>query len=184
MEQFIETFGYWAVALGTFFEGETILLIGAFAAHRGYLNIYGVIGAAFLGSLLGDQLYFYLGRKYGQSFLNKRPSWNARSARARALLDRYGARFILSFRFLYGLRTVSSFAIGLTTISFPKFIALNAIGAAIWAAALGAAGYLLGEVLQRWIEEIERYELAVVAGVAVLGLVLAVLNRLRKRSKR
>ena len=48
MEQFVATYGYAAIALGTFFEGETILVIGGFLAHRGYLGLPGVIAGAAL----------------------------------------------------------------------------------------------------------------------------------------
>ena len=58
MEYWINTYGYAAVFIGCFFEGETILVLGAFAAHRGYLSLAGVCFAAFMGTFLGDQLYY------------------------------------------------------------------------------------------------------------------------------
>jgi membrane protein DedA with SNARE-associated domain len=51
LESIIETYGYWALLVGTFFEGETVLVLGGFAAHRGYLTLPWVILAAFIGSL-------------------------------------------------------------------------------------------------------------------------------------
>ena len=59
MEHLIDTYGYWAVLLATFPEGETILVIAGFAAHQGYLTLMPVILAAFAGSLCGDQLFFF-----------------------------------------------------------------------------------------------------------------------------
>ncbi|MFH1984241.1 MAG: hypothetical protein ABIL58_20560 [Pseudomonadota bacterium] len=53
MEHLIDTDGYWAVLIGTFLEGKTILLSTGFAAHRGYLAMMQVILAAFAGSLCG-----------------------------------------------------------------------------------------------------------------------------------
>ena len=64
IQTLIQNYGYWAVFVGTFIEGETILLLGGFAAHRGYLALPWVIVAAFFGSLCGDQLFFFLGRKH------------------------------------------------------------------------------------------------------------------------
>lgn len=55
---FLLSYGYIAVLLGTFLEGETILIMAGFAAQSGYLNLYWVIGVATIGSFLGDQLYF------------------------------------------------------------------------------------------------------------------------------
>jgi membrane protein DedA with SNARE-associated domain len=56
--------GYAAVLVGTFLEGETVLVLAGIAAHRGYLDLPLVIGAAFLDTLFGDQLYFFLGRRH------------------------------------------------------------------------------------------------------------------------
>jgi membrane protein DedA with SNARE-associated domain len=102
LESIIETYGYLAISVGTFLEGETILVLGGFAAHQGYLALPGVIAAAFFGSLLGDQLFFYLGRTHSRKVLDKRPSWKLRAEKVHQLLERFNTPLILSFRFLYG----------------------------------------------------------------------------------
>ena len=58
LQSIIENYGYAAILIGTFLEGETILMLAGLAAHQGYLVLTGVIFAAFLGSLSGDQLFF------------------------------------------------------------------------------------------------------------------------------
>ncbi|MBX9756712.1 MAG: DedA family protein, partial [Pseudomonadaceae bacterium] len=62
LEQFLQDFGYFALFLGTFFEGETILVLAGFLASRGYMQIEWVLVTAFFGSYAGDQLWYYLGR--------------------------------------------------------------------------------------------------------------------------
>jgi membrane protein DedA with SNARE-associated domain len=54
LESLIETYGYWAVLLGTVLEGETVVVIAGFLAHQGYLQLKFVIFFSFLGSLIGD----------------------------------------------------------------------------------------------------------------------------------
>jgi len=137
LESLIETYGYLTVLIGTFLEGETILVLGGFAAHRGYLGLHWVILAAFIGSLCGDQLFFYLGRRHSQTILAKLHSWKARIDRAQRLLDRFRTPLILAFRFLYGLRTVAPFVIGMSPVPTGQFIFLNAAGALVWAVAVG-----------------------------------------------
>src|SRR3981081_2069343 len=110
-QELVKTYGYVAIFIGTFFEGEPLLVPGGLAAHNGDLSLPWVIFSAFAGSLFGDQLWFYIARRNGQGFLDKRPTWKLRTDRALQLLEKYNTLFILSFRFLYGLRTVSSFAI-------------------------------------------------------------------------
>ena len=75
LQGIIENYGYVAILIGTFLEGETILVLAGLAAHQGYLVLIWVILAAFSGSLCGDQLFFYLGRKHSQVVLSRRPAW-------------------------------------------------------------------------------------------------------------
>jgi len=77
MEAFIKHFGYLAILIGTFLEGETILILGGFAAHRGYLDLSLVIMSAFIGTFFGDQLFYFLGHKHSQTILNHRPQWQS-----------------------------------------------------------------------------------------------------------
>ena len=100
MESLIENYGYLAILIGTFLEGETILVLGGFTAHQGYLALPWVILAAFAGSLCGDQLFFYLGRKHSQAVLSKRPSWKLKAEKVHKMMNQFQTPMILSFRFL------------------------------------------------------------------------------------
>lgn len=183
-EYLLETYGYWAILVGTFLEGETILLLGGFAAQRGYLDIGGVILSAFIGTLIGDQLYFYIGRWHSRFLLRRRPAWAKKCDKAKALLDRYRIPIVLSFRFLYGIRAIMSFAIGMSSIPAKQFLWLNMLGAAIWAVALGGGGYLFGNALEYFLGNLKSYEWVVFGCLAGLGLVLWLVYRLRARANR
>ena len=181
LEQLVATYGYWAIFAGTFLEGETILVIGGFLAHRGHLELPWVIVSAFTGSLCGDQLYYYIGRRKGVGFLEKRPRWKAVSGRVLAMLRRHQVALILGFRFLYGLRTVTPFLIGAGGVPPLRYAVLNAIGAAIWAIAIGIAGYLLGHALELLLDEVKRYEYWVLACLAGAGALFWLVRRLKDR---
>ena len=107
LQSIIENYGYAAILIGTFLEGETIVVLAGLAAHQGYLVLTWVILAAFLGSLGGDQLFFYLGRKHSQVVLSRRPGWKQKAEKVHKMMNRFQTPMILSFRFLYGLRTVA-----------------------------------------------------------------------------
>ncbi len=183
MEAFLQTYGYWAVLIGTFLEGETILVLGGLAAHMGYLDLTGVILAAFAGSLCGDQLFFFLGRRHSNFLLNRRPSWKSKLERANRLIDRFQAPLILGFRFLYGLRTVMPFAIGISRVPVSRFVLLNAIGAIVWAAIVAGGGYLFGNALEGLLGNIRHYEKMLFALVAVAGVVVWAFYLVRRRRK-
>lgn len=170
VENLIHSYGYLTVLVGTFLEGETVVILAAFAAHQGYLRLSEVILSAFLGSLAGDQLYFYLGRKHSRFVLDRRPSWRNRIDKATRLLNRFQASLILSFRFLYGLRTVLPFAIGMSSVPARKFAVLNMIGAAIWSVALGYGGYFFGHAFEIVLGDAKNYELWGFGLIAVTGI--------------
>ena len=172
LQSIIENYGYAAILIGTFLEGETILVLAGLAAHQGYLVLTWVILAAFLGSLCGDQLFFYLGRKHSQAVLSRRPAWKVKAEKVHKLMNRFQTPLILSFRFLYGLRTVTPFVIGMSPVSFKKFILLNAAGALVWATAVGTGGYLFGHALEIFIGKFKHYEAQVFAMIALLGLII------------
>ncbi len=161
---------YLAAAAWAFFEGETfVLAAAAVGATVGLVDPFVLMASVWLGSYLGDQTWFYLGRRYGPSILSRFPKCKARVAKAEALLDRYGTLFILTFRFLYGIRNVASLVCGLTGYSRARFAVLNFIAAGIWSSSFVAAGWFLGA----WLG-VERlfWAICTIAAAALAGFVI------------
>jgi membrane protein DedA with SNARE-associated domain len=144
IESIIIHYGYIFILIGTFFEGETVLVLAGFLAHQGYLSFSLVVAAAFIGTYAGDQLYFYIGRGKGMDFLDRHPSWKQQSGRAVTLLQRYQIMVIIGFRFIYGIRTVTPFIIGASGVSPRRFMALNAVGGIAWALSIHSWGICSG----------------------------------------
>ena len=184
LQRIVENYGYAAILIGTFLEGETILVLAGLAAHQGYLVLPGVILAAFLGSLGGDQLFFYLGRKHSQAVLARRPTWTQKAEKVNKMMSRFQTPLILGFRFLYGLRTATPFVIGMSTVSVTKFVVLNAAGALIWAAAVGSGGYLCGHALEVFIGRFKSYEIYIMGSVPLVGVLIWVFHFYRRRGRR
>ena len=180
IESLIAHYGYFAVGIGTFFEGETVLVLGGFAAHQGLLELYWVIAAAFVGTLSGDQLYFYIGRIKGTQILEKRPCLKSKSEKALGLLHKYQTWFIIGFRFIYGLRTVTPFLVGASRVTPGRFLILNMIGALLWSVVFGILGYLFGTTLDIILGDLKRYELLILGLMAVAGLLIWLVLLLRK----
>lgn len=137
---------YFITFLWTFLEGETFVIFAGWAAHQGYLDLKLLIAAAWFGSFGGDQVWFYLGRRYGQRILRRFPKMQGGVETALSLAHKYNTIFILSFRFIYGIRNVSSFALGMSGLSWVRYLILNLIAAGIWAMAFAGAGYLFGQL--------------------------------------
>jgi membrane protein DedA with SNARE-associated domain len=182
LETLIQQYGYLAIVVGTLLEGETVVLLGGFAAHRGYLDLAGVIAAAFAGSLLGDSIYFEIGRRKGMAFLEKRPAWRNSVARVLQMVHKHQTLLIFTFRFLYGIRTVTPFALGASGVSRARFLPLNLVSAALWAGVFGTLGYVLGNTMEAVLGDVRRYERAVFAAIMVAGLALWSWRRWRSRA--
>lgn len=185
IEPLIEQYGYVAILVGTFFEGETILVIAGFLAHQEYLRLGGAIAAAFAGAMLGDQLYFYIGRWKGRELVAARPRLNRQSERIDRLLQKHQVWLILGFRFIYGMRTVTPLVLGASNVNAGLFLVLNAVGALLWAVAIGYAGFYFGKALEMTLGRVREYELLVIGVLVSVALVLwlvRVLSRRRRNS--
>ena len=183
LHELIAEYGYWALVIGTFFEGETIVVLAGLAAHRGYLDISWVAFLSFAGTFTGDQIYFYLGRRYGEKIFARWPSWLARVERVRRMLQKYDTGFILGFRFAYGLRTVSPFVLGMSGVAPRRFLVLNLCAAAVWAAIMAGGGYIFGHVLELILEEFKRYELYAFAAIVCVGLLIWASHFIRRKRR-
>lgn len=175
------SYGPVAIFIWTFFEGETVLLVAGFLAQHGYISLELSILAAFLGSMSGDQLYFQIGRKFGRQLLGWRPGWRTGVDRALRLLVRYQNLFILSFRFIYVVRNIASFSIGMAGVSFKRFTILNAVAAGIWALSFGLGGYYFGKTLKVFFGRLQQVEFYVMGIFIALLLAAWLWRKVRRR---
>ena len=166
----VQHYGYMAVLLGAFLEGEAVLLIAGFAAHGGYLSLPWVVVVAAGGSFAGDQLYFGLGKRYASQILKRLPAIEPRIEQVRTLMQRYHRPLILAIRFLYGLRTVGPIAIGMSEVTWRQYTPLNFLAALLWALAIGGAGYAFGGMMTLLFADIHRIEEGIIVGIALLGV--------------
>jgi membrane protein DedA with SNARE-associated domain len=177
----IDSYGYLAVFVGAFLEGETILALAGLAAYREYMDLRLVIIVALLGGFLGDQFYFFLGRYKGQQILARFPDMEGRAERFDALLSRWHAPLIIGIRFMYGFRIVGPVMLGMGRVPSWKFMLYNFIGAAIWAPLIAGIGYKFGEIVESVLGNMKRFELWVFLAIVAIGLTVFVVRHVRSR---
>jgi membrane protein DedA with SNARE-associated domain len=180
LQNFIHEFGYLTVFLGAMIEGESIILTASALAATEVLSIGWVMILTFTGTVFADQLIYLLGRKYGPSSIQylcrKMPSWQPTIHKGLSFLKRNETKYILSFRFIYGIRIISPFLIGAQGIPFARFSILNILSAAIWTVISCAAGYFLGAILGDMVQHIEWF----VFGILVVGFIASRFLSIRK----
>ncbi len=104
--QLLEHYGYYAVFFIGMFEGETILMLGAYAVHQGYLSMLPLIGVGALAAFCTDQFYFQVGRRKGAELMATRPKLAAHLARVQGFIERHPVATIFLMRFAWGFRVV------------------------------------------------------------------------------
>ncbi len=179
----IAQYGYVALFAGCLLEGETLLILAGFAAHQGYLQLHWVILIALAGGFFGDQFYFWLGRRHGVWVLSRFPRLMPVFERTNVLIARYHEVLIVGIRFLYGLRTVGPIALGMSAVPAWRFVLYNALGAAIWAAGIGSAGYLFGQAMALFLADVKKLEETLLLILLFAGLGVWIWRRYKFRSK-
>jgi len=192
VEEWLQQYGavavYLIVFVGSFVEGESVILLGSALAYKyEQISLPTLMFLAFLGSLGADQLLFFIGRHYGPRIIERRETLKKASERVFYHLQKHSTLFILSFRFIYGIRVASSLIIGAAGIPVRKFAILNVIAAAIWSVLSCSAGYLIGyffaDHIADFISKLGKFqEYAVIGGVA-LAVVAGVVIYYKRRSK-
>ncbi len=152
--ELIQRYGYLFYGITfvwTFLEGETFVIFAGALAVPGLggfkeppINIYYLILTAWLGSFCGDQFYFFLGRRYGQRIMRRFPRIQGGVQLAIDMLHKYHTVFILTYRYMYGVRNFASLGMGMTDLPWARFAVLNCIAAFLWANSFAWGGYALG----------------------------------------
>jgi len=159
-QHLIDTLGYFGVFVLLLIENlfpplpsEVVAPFCGYAAARGELNIWGVIAAAVLGSMIGQLPWYYAGRVLGQRRIEALAARYGRwltvtpheVRRVFGWFNRYGAASVFFGRMVPAIRAVISLPAGIAAMPFGKFLAFSFAGTTIWMGGLAYAGYVLGQ---------------------------------------
>jgi membrane protein DedA with SNARE-associated domain len=186
-------YGYLAVAGFVFIEdfgvpvpGETILIAAAVYAGAGQLNVVlvGLIG--FLAAVLGDNVGYAIGRFAGRAVVLRYGKYvfltEERLDKAEHWFADHGGKVVTIARFVEGLRQANGIIAGVTEMPWPKFVAFNALGAALWVGVWTTVGYVSGSHLDTVYNTISNVALYVLAALVVFVIIRIVMHR-RKRAR-
>lgn len=174
------TYGYPILFVGVMLESEAFLIMAAYLAHRGYFSLPAVIAVAALSSFTIAQFCFYIGHRYGSTFIAKRPKWQQRFLRVQTLLQRYGSSLVFGYRAMYGLRGVIPASLGLAGYSRPRFLIINAISAIIWAVVVALAGNSIAHTAEQVYVQIRQHDKLVIVVLLSLGTLWGLYRLYRK----
>jgi membrane protein DedA with SNARE-associated domain len=187
----LNSYGYLAVGGLLFLEdfgvpapGETVLIAAAVSAGAGQLNIALVVLIGFLAAVAGDNVGFAIGHFGGRALVLRFGRYvllsEDRLAKAEAFFSRHGGKVVTIARFVEGLRQANGIIAGITAMRWRRFLAFNVLGAAIWVGLWSAVGYLAGNHLEAIYNNAQRYQLYLLAALALAVAALIVRHLLRR----
>jgi membrane protein DedA with SNARE-associated domain len=180
----ISKYGYWGVAgivglesMGLPLPGETTLILAAaYAGSTHELDIWLVIASAALGSIVGDNIGYWIGRELGYRFVLRYGHYlrltEDRIRLGQFLFQRHGGKVVFFGRFLPALRMLAAFLAGVNCMPWKPFLFFNAAGGIVWAAFYGLGGYYLGRGASELQGSVELGLGALVVIIAGLGIYL------------
>src|SRR6266700_170528 len=194
----LDHYGYLAVGglimlegFGVPAPGETVLIAAAVYAGSGRLNIVGIGLLAVVAAIVGDNSGYAIGYFGGRALVLRFGKYvlltGERLEKAESFFARNGGKIVVVARFIEGLRQANGIIAGIAEMPWPRFLAFNALGAALWVGVWASVGYLAGDHIQTIYDGITRYSLYLLIALAVVVVALivrAVLRRRRRSSAR
>lgn len=171
---------YTAVVLGSLVEGETTVVLAGYAAHQGYAPWWAVTLLAAAINFCLSLSYYALGRWHGEWLLARVPKLQSGVARMTPLLHRHRAWVIFGVRFMYGLRTAGSVALGITRVPWRDVVVFNALGAIVWAAVFSTLGYVFGKAIAVALNQVAHHEAQALVAIFAVGLAWFTRHRWRR----
>ncbi len=151
---FAETGLIIASFLMPFLPGDALIFTIGLLAQEGSLNIYLVIPLLIFAAILGDNLNYYVGKRFGDYIMNSEKEFFIKKKhleKAKDFFDRNGKNSIIIARFVPVIRTIVPFLCGSTKVKYSTFLSFSMIGAFLWVGVIGLLGYNLGKI--QWVKD-------------------------------
>ncbi len=187
MEEFLRQYGPIGIFLGAAFEGQTAVIVGGLLARQHILHLWLVLLSASAGSGILDHVLFVAGRQFRAHRWVVQATQQVAFARALGFIERFPISYILTFRFIFGLRVASPIAIGVSQVPTWRFTLLNILGAIIWATSFTMLGFIFGETVHNLLgrgHHAGRWTLLAAGGIVVIVGIIWVIRYLLGRRKR
>jgi len=168
-----QEYGYLIIFTGTFFEGETTLVLGGLLSHQGHLNFWIVVAIAVFASYGGHLVFYFLGKTASPWILLKFPKYQLKIQQAEDLIRPHETISLFVTQYVFGLRLASALAFGILGMKIFKFLSLQLISCIIWAVLFASLGYWVGDSCDRIVKNIEWSILIIL----ILGFLIAVIGR-------
>jgi membrane protein DedA with SNARE-associated domain len=182
LEEFIVKYGYIAIFILTFFEGESVLIAAGFLSFTGHLNAITVVIVSTAASYVGHGTFFLIALYKREAFFALIQRFiKVNLLKLEALMAKYGTAALFISQWLYGFRLLSAAVLGLSRMSAAKYFTLQFISCLIWAIICTSGGYFFGAALKNILGDLKKYEPYIAVGVVVAGFIVWFIRDVRKK---
>jgi len=151
---FAETGLIVASFLMPFLPGDALIFTIGLLSQEESLNIWIVIPLLMFAAVLGDNVNYYVGKRFGDYIMNSEKDRFIKKKhieKAKDFFDKNGKNSIIIARFVPVVRTIVPFLCGSTKVKYSTFLTFSVIGAFLWVGVIGLLGYNLGKI--EWVKE-------------------------------
>jgi membrane-associated protein len=170
--------------IGFFLPGDSLLFLAGFAASQGYMNIWVLILGCFAAAVIGDNVGYSTGSRFGRRLFRKEESWLFRKenlVKAQQFYEKHGRKTIILARFLPIVRTFAPIVAGIGSMNYRVFFTYNLIGGAIWTIGLTLLGFELGKSIPASV--MEKYLIFIVLLIIFISLLPSLYHFYQERKR-
>ncbi|WP_405135634.1 DedA family protein [Nocardia sp. NBC_01388] len=161
-----------AMVFGLLVPGDTAAIFAGVAASRGHLNLPAAMALVAVSAVVGASVGFAIGKIYGVRVLEWSifDRYRTNLEKAVDFLHRHGGWAIVFGRFSTFFRTMLPQLVGMSPMSYSRFLVASFGGAVIWGSAMVLAGYLVGQSFAVILKQIDSDLAIVIPVLLILGL--------------
>jgi membrane-associated protein len=182
-------FGVWAIVfaesgllVGFFLPGDSLLFTAGFLASQNFLDIRVLVFGCFVFAVLGDNVGYATGYRFGRRLFQKEDSWlfhKKHLVTAQNFYDKHGKKAVVLARFMPIVRTFAPIVAGMGSMQYKTFMVYNLIGGFVWTVGMTLLGYFLGKVIPA--EQIDKYLLPIIGAIIVISVIPSIIHIIQER---
>lgn len=162
------------IPFGFIFPGDSLLFTAGVLAAADVLNLPLLIVCVFIAAILGVNVGYAFGKRYGKQLFSKDKSllFNKEYiGKAEVFYESHGGKAIVMARFLPVIRTFAPIVAGVGHMNYRRFLFFNVVGALLWAVGVTMLGYWLGSKIPP--DLMEKYLIIIIIGVIIISFIPA-----------
>lgn len=177
-------FGVWAIVfaesgllVGFFLPGDSLLFTAGFIASQGHLHIFVLIFGSFVCAVLGDNVGYATGYRFGRKLFQKEDNWffhKKNLIKTQSFYDKHGKKTLVLARFMPVVRTFAPIVAGISAMHYRTFMSYNLIGGLLWTLGITLLGYFLGKVIPA--EQIDKYLLPIIGAIIIISIIPSIVH--------